>query len=114
MTTEEKVISMKEAIVSIARVYGLNFTVYDVEIAFVDQEQRKIVALWSPTFTMPNKIEDVPPAKFLSLEIVSRAIKAYCCDLIDSGKVMVEVTEFNADLQNILEYYIGEKDNGTS
>lgn len=58
--------------------------------------------------------EDVTPAKFLSLEIVSRAIKDYCCDLTDAGKDMVEVTEFNADLQKILEYYIGEKDNGTS
>ena len=63
MTTEEKVIAMKEAIVSIARVYGLNLTVYDGEIAFVDQEQRKIVALWSPTFTMLNKSEDTPDGK---------------------------------------------------
>ena len=48
-------------------------------------------------------LEDVtPPAKLLSLEDVSRAIKDYCCDLIDAGKDMVEVTEFNADLQKIL------------
>lgn len=47
-------------------------------------------------------LEDAPPAKLLSLEDVSRAIKDYCCDLIDAGKDMVEVTEFNADLQKIL------------
>lgn len=58
MTTEEKVIAMKEAIVSMARIYGLNLTVYAGKIAFVDQEQRKIVALWSPKFTMPNESED--------------------------------------------------------
>ena len=63
MTTEENVIAMKEAIVSIARIYGLSLTVYDGEIAFVDQEQRKIVALWSPTFTMPNESEDTPDGK---------------------------------------------------
>ncbi len=63
MTTEEKAIAMKEAIVSMARIYGLNLTVYDGKIAFVDQEQRKIVALWSPTFTMTNESEDLPDGK---------------------------------------------------
>ena len=56
-------------------------------------------------------LEDVtPPAKFLSLENVSRAIKDYCCDLIDAGKDMVEVTEFNADLQKILSREIFGKE----
>ena len=58
MTTEEKVIAMKEAIVSMASIYGLNLTAYDGKIAFVDQEQRKIVDIWSPKFTMPNESED--------------------------------------------------------
>ena len=33
------------------------------------------------------------------IELVSRAIKDYCCNLIDAGKDNVEVTEFNADIQ---------------
>lgn len=60
-------------------------------------------------------LEDViHPRKLLSLDDVSLAIKDYCCDLIDAGKDMVEVTEFNADLQKILKSYIGEKSNGTT
>lgn len=56
-------------------------------------------------------LEDVtPPAKLLSLEDVSQAIKDYCCDLIDAGKDMVEVTEFNADLQKILSREIFGKE----
>ena len=43
-----------------------------------------------------------PPANLVSLEDVSKAIKDYCCELIDQGKDAVEVTEFNADLQSIL------------
>ena len=52
MTTEEKVIAMKEAIEMIAIQYGLNLTVYDGKIGFVDQDQKKIVALWTPNFSM--------------------------------------------------------------
>ena len=40
-----------------------------------------------------------PPANLVSLEDVSKAIKDYCCELIDQGKDAVEVTEFNADIQ---------------
>lgn len=58
MTTEEKVIAMREAIEFIAIQYGLNLTVYDGKIGFVDQEQKKIVALWTPTFTLPTESEE--------------------------------------------------------
>ena len=54
--------------------------------------------------------EAVCKAELLSLEDVSRAIKDYCCDLIDAGKDMVEVTEFNADLQKILSREIFGKE----
>ena len=52
MTTKEKVIEMKKEIESIAMEYGLNLTVYDGKIGFVDQEQKKIVALWNPEFSL--------------------------------------------------------------
>lgn len=55
-----------------------------------------------------------PQTGLVSLDDVSAAIKQYCCDLIDAGKDVVEVTEFNADLQKILKSYIGDKINGTS
>ncbi len=55
MTTREKVIEMKNEIESIAIEYGLNLTVYDGKIGFVDQEQKKIVALWTPEFKLPMK-----------------------------------------------------------
>lgn len=57
MTTEEKVTAMKEAIEMIAIQYGLNLTVYDGKIGFVDQEQKKIVALWMPKFFMKEEGE---------------------------------------------------------
>jgi hypothetical protein len=50
MTTQENVIKMRNEIEHIAIKYGLNLTVYDGKIGFVDQEQKKIIALWSPEF----------------------------------------------------------------
>lgn len=38
----------------------------------------------------------------MSFDAVREAIKRYCYKLIDEGKDLVEVTEFNADLQKIL------------
>ena len=52
MTTQEKVIEMKKGIELLAVQYGLNLTVYDGKIGFVDQEQKKIVALWSPEYKL--------------------------------------------------------------
>ena len=45
-----------------------------------------------------------PPANLVSFEEVSKAIRDYCCELIDQGKDAVEVTEFNAEiLKKIME-----------
>lgn len=52
MTIKEKVIKMKEDIKWIAVKYGLNLTVYDGKIGFVDQKAKKIVALWTPEFKL--------------------------------------------------------------
>lgn len=57
MTTQEKVIKMKKAIEKVAIKYGLNLTIYDGKIGFVDQEQKKIVALWTPEYTLPKESE---------------------------------------------------------
>lgn len=57
MTTEEKVIGMKKAIESIAIIYGLNLTVYDGKIGFVDQKAKKIVALWTPEYSLRTENE---------------------------------------------------------
>lgn len=60
MTTQERVTNMKLAIEVIAAQYGLNLTVYDGKIGFVDQEQKKIVALWTPEFKLSaNDTEEV-------------------------------------------------------
>lgn len=55
MTTQEKVIEMKKEIVDSAKKYGLNLTIYDCKIGFVDQEQKKIVALWTPDFKLEGE-----------------------------------------------------------
>lgn len=55
MTVDERVIAMKEAIETIAIQYGLNLTIYDGKIAFVDQKEKKIVALWTPGYKLPNE-----------------------------------------------------------
>lgn len=54
MTTREKVINMKKDIEQIAIEYGLNLTIYDGKIGFVDQKQKKIVALWSPEYKLSD------------------------------------------------------------
>lgn len=33
---------------------GLNLTIYDGKIGFVDQSQKKIIMLWEPKFTNPS------------------------------------------------------------
>ena len=58
MTTREKVVEMKREIEQIAINYGLNLTVYDGKIGFVDQKQKKIIALWSPEFTVRTESEE--------------------------------------------------------
>lgn len=58
MTTQEKVEAMVKGIKQTAIENGLNLTVYDGKIGFVDQEQGRIVALWSPEYTMLVESED--------------------------------------------------------
>ena len=57
MTTQERVIAMKQEIEQVAIKYGLNLTVCEGKIGFVDQELRKTVALWSPKFKLPREGE---------------------------------------------------------
>ena len=51
-TVEERCVRLKKLIEMSAVACGLNLTVYDGKIGFVDQEQQKIVALWGPEYTM--------------------------------------------------------------
>ncbi len=55
MTTQEKVIKIKKNIVNACVKYGLNLTVYDGKIGFVDQKAKKIVALWTPQYHPTEK-----------------------------------------------------------
>ena len=54
METNEKVIKLKKSIEKAAIKYGLNLTVYDGKIAFVDQKEKKIVAFWTPEFKLSD------------------------------------------------------------
>ena len=54
MTSKERVIELKEIIVRGAIERGLNLTVYDGKIAFVDQKAKKIVAVWTPKFKLSD------------------------------------------------------------
>lgn len=51
MSVNDRVIRMKSKIQQAAVECGLNLTVYEGKIGFVDQEQRKIVALWTPEYS---------------------------------------------------------------
>ena len=57
METKEKVIKFKEIIERGAIECGLNLTVYDGKIAFVDQKAKKIVALWTPEYKLSDTEE---------------------------------------------------------
>ena len=52
MTTNEKVIKFVNIIERGAIKCGLNLTIYDGKIAFVDQKEKKIVALWTPEYKL--------------------------------------------------------------
>lgn len=58
MTTSEKVIEMKNGIELLAVRYGLNLTVYDGKIGFVDPKRGNIVALWTPQYKPQTESED--------------------------------------------------------
>ena len=51
---EKRVSRMMEAIQRAAIKNRLNLTIYEGKIGFVDQEHRKIVALWDANYTMPE------------------------------------------------------------
>lgn len=63
MTTQEKVIGMKNEIVQSAIKYGLNLTIYEGNIAFVDQREGKIVAVWKPQYTCVCCGETIPEGR---------------------------------------------------
>lgn len=50
METKERVIKLKESIEREAIKYGLNLTIHEGKIGFVDQKEKKIVAVWNPEF----------------------------------------------------------------
>lgn len=52
---QERAVKMKEKIEEAAVQFGLNLTIYEGKIGFVDQEQKKIVMLWEPSYTMEGK-----------------------------------------------------------
>lgn len=52
---QERAVKMKEKIEEAAVQFGLNLTIYEGKIGFVDQEQKKIVMLWEPSYTMEEK-----------------------------------------------------------
>lgn len=41
--------------------------------------------------------------KFIDSDKLSRAVKDFLCGLIEKGKDVVEITEFNAELRKIIE-----------
>lgn len=51
MNVQDRVLRLKELITMAAVACGLNLTVYEGKIGFVDMEQQKIVALWAPEYT---------------------------------------------------------------
>lgn len=52
---QERAVKMKEKIEEAAVQFGLNLTIYEGKIGFVDQGQKKIVMLWEPSYTMEGK-----------------------------------------------------------
>lgn len=54
-------------------------------------------------------IDNALPANLVSLDDLSKAIKDYCCELIDQGKDAVEVTEFNAEIQKKIKEMCNER-----
>ena len=52
MDIERKAMLLKSRIERACVEMGLNLTIYDGKIGFVDQENRRIVALWTPEYKM--------------------------------------------------------------
>ncbi len=47
-----KAVELQKEIEAACIKHGLNLTIYDGKIGFVDQVDRKIVMLWQPTYKM--------------------------------------------------------------
>lgn len=47
-----KAVELQKEIEATCIKHGLNLTIYDGKIGFVDQTDRKIVMLWKPTYKM--------------------------------------------------------------
>ena len=49
---QRKAVKLQKEIEAVCIKHGLNLTIYDGKIGFVDQTDRKIVMLWKPTYKM--------------------------------------------------------------
>lgn len=58
MNKKPRELKLKEAIEKACIKHGLNLTVYKGSIAFVDQANKKIVALWNPSYTLEEVNDD--------------------------------------------------------
>jgi len=56
---EQRVQTLVAFIRNACRICGLNITIFDGKIGFVDQEAKKIVAAWAPEYT----VDDIPEKK---------------------------------------------------
>ena len=55
---QQRAALMQRAIEAAGIAFRLNLTVHEGKIGFVDQKERKIVALWEPKYTLPDKEGD--------------------------------------------------------
>ena len=51
---QRKALMLKEDIEKACLRRGLNLTIHDGKIGFVEQQEKKIVMLWDPIYTVPN------------------------------------------------------------
>ena len=52
---KQNVIQLKEDIKNACIKHGLNLTIHEGKIAFVDQDSKKIIALWTPEHTLKGE-----------------------------------------------------------
>ena len=55
MDIKKRVEKLRRAIEKAAIKYRLNLTIYDGKLGFVDQEQKKIVALWNSNYKLEEE-----------------------------------------------------------
>ena len=54
MDSKMRALALKKAIEKACIAHGLNLTIYDGRIGFVDQEEGKIVMLWGAQYSMDD------------------------------------------------------------